>query len=212
MRSETGARVYPYCSAADVGKALEKFNIPWRIEDPLEEVNLRWKAAKDASALVEAITGRHFRAVPAEEDHYPIACKILLHHWPVHSVISVVEKSSGEPVEWEMLDDRIGEMHVYSNRPVVVSYHYNDPGDPVPSSVREATSFLAAWLLLYRRTSSSSLPDLDSFFSWVKDQGVPSMEVDSVRWTLIRYCHKGLFSKAAVLLRIIEGKPSSEEV
>ncbi|MEO0180321.1 MAG: hypothetical protein ABIM74_00685 [candidate division WOR-3 bacterium] len=171
-----------YCEISDVRAELGLLGEQDRTD---EEISL---AICQASDIIDAFTGRHFRAEPASERHNPIRFWVLLSHWPVHSVVSVKD-DKGNDVAWEWLNQRIGEMRVETGRPVDVVYYYNDPKDPVPDDVARTVARVAARILAGPR------PDISGFRSG--ETGIDFREnpllSDDVRWVLIRYAHRRRF-------------------
>lgn len=145
-------------------------------------------AISQASDLVDAFTGRHFRAEVAREHHFPASKSVLLCHWPVHSVVSVKD-SDGVDVDWEWLNQRIGEMMVGTGSAVDVEYYYNDPKDPVPDEIARTVARMAARIL------SGPRPDTADFRAGELSLSLRDnpLFTDDVRWVLLKYTHRRRF-------------------
>lgn len=171
-----------YCSVDDVRAELALLGEPDRTD---EEITL---AISQAGDLADAFTGRHFRAETAKERHTPVGFSVLLCHWPVHSVVSVKD-DDGRDVDWEWLNQRIGEMRVETKMAVDVVYYYNDPDDPVPDDVARTIARMAARILAGPR------PDVSGFSAGETSLNLRDnpLLTDDVRWVLIRYTHRRRF-------------------
>ncbi|MGB9590417.1 MAG: hypothetical protein ACPL68_05965 [Candidatus Hydrothermia bacterium] len=171
-----------YCNVNDVKAELALLGEPTR---PDEEITL---AISQASDLVDSFTGRHFRAETARERHFPLNRSILLYHWPVHSVVSV-KNARGDDVDWEWLNQRIGEMRVETAGAVDVEYHYNDPKSPVPPDVMRTTARVAARILVGPRPDVSGFSAGETGLSFHDNP----LFTQDVRWVLIKYTHRRRF-------------------
>jgi len=172
-----------YCGIEDVKAEL------LLLREPIADDGEITLAISQASDLVDAYTGRHFRAKSAKERHFPTkAGDILLCHWPVHSVVSVRD-NDGKDIDWQWLNQRIGEMRVRSAGAVDVEYYYNDPKDPVPEDVRRSVARIAA------RIISGPRPEVSGFSAGELSLSLREnpLFTDDVRWVLIRYTHRRRF-------------------
>ncbi len=171
-----------YCDLDDVKDELALLGEPARDDESLT------LAISQASDLVDAFTGRHFRAESVGERHLPLNRSVLLSHWPVHSIVSVKD-SDGSDVSWEWLNQRIGEMKVETNKAVDVEYFYNDPDDPVPDDVRRITARLAGRLMVGPRPDLSSLSAGELSLSLRDDP----LFTEDIRLVLLKYTHRRRF-------------------
>jgi hypothetical protein len=174
-----------YCTIDDVKTELALLGEP--VGDD-EEMTL---AISQASDLVDAFTGRHFRDETARERHFPAGAStrsVLLCHWPVHSVVSVKDGDGGD-VDWEWLNQRIGEMIVGTGSAVDVEYYYNDPKDPVPDDIVRTVARMAARILAGPRPDTADFRAGEVSLS-LRDN---PLFTDDVRWVLLKYTHRRRF-------------------
>lgn len=129
-----------YCQLDDIRRELEA----QAEEIPPDELLVL--AGERASDIIEAFTGRHFRAEPHVEVARPLEGWVLLEHWPVVELLAVRDLE-GTPVDALLVNPKIGDMWVNSSEPVSVEYLYNDPDNPVPEDIRRVCAWLAARLL-----------------------------------------------------------------
>jgi len=172
-----------YCTIDDVKAELS------RMGEPVGDDNEITLAISQASDLVDAFTGRHFRAETARERHFPARSgSVLLCHWPVHSVLSVKGRDGGD-VDWEWLNQRIGEMTVRTSGPVDVEYYYNDPKNPVPEDIKRTVARMAARIMAGPRPDVSELRAGELSLS-LRDN---PLLTEDIRWVLLRYTHRRRF-------------------